>query len=300
VTGGSRGLGLLIAEELAGRGARLVICARDMAELERARTRLERRGADVFAVAMDLERPSDVRSLVTATRDVFGDIDLLVNNAGVIEVGPEVDMTEESYQHAMGVNFWAPLRLMREIVPAMRRKRRGRIVNISSIGGLVSVPHLLPYCASKFALTGLSEGMHAELAADGISVTTVCPSLMRTGSFVHARFRGRRAREFALFSVLAMTPLFSMSAERAARKIVAAALRGRAHLALGWPAKVAAGAHGLMPGLVSRLLGWTNRLLPAPTGDRSEASPGREIPPRYDSPWATALTERAASRYNET
>jgi short-subunit dehydrogenase len=300
VTGGSRGLGLLIAEELAARGARIAIAARDGTELERARARLQQRGAEVLPVIADLERPSDARMLVAAVRDVFGDIDILVNNAGVMEVGPQSEMTDASYEHAMALHFWAPLRLMQEVIPAMRAKRRGHIVNISSIGGVVSVPHMLPYCASKFALTGLSEGMHAELAAYGIRVTTVCPGLMRTGSVGHVLFRGRREKEHALFSVLAAVPLFSMSARRAARKIVAAARRGRPRLVLTWQAKLAARVHALAPSLVNRLLAWTNRILPSEDLGRRQAKLGSAIDDKLLPSWVAAINERAALRYNET
>jgi short-subunit dehydrogenase len=299
VTGGSRGLGLLIAEELASCGARIAIAARDEAELERARERLESRGAErVVTIPADLERPADVRRLVTVAREALGDIDILVNNAGTMEVGPEAEMTEASYESAMAVHFWAPLRLMQEVIPAMRAKHTGRIVNISSIGGMLSVPHLLPYCASKFALTALSEGMYAELSADGISVTTVCPGLMRTGSARHVLFRGQQEREHAIFSVLAGLPLFSMSAKRAARKIVTASLRGRPHLVLTWQARLAGRARGLAPGMVNRLFAWTNRILPSSPAVRRPATVGHAIFPKQLPSWISAMNDRAAARYN--
>lgn len=300
VTGGSRGLGLLIAEELVRRGARIAICARDGDELERARARLAAQGGDVIALRADLERPSDLRMLTQKVRDAFGEIDVLINNAGVMEVGPASEMTEASFERAMSVHFWAPLQLMRDVIPDMRAKRRGLIVNISSIGGIVSVPHMLPYCASKFALTGLSEGMHAELAADGIRVTTVCPGLMRTGSVRHVWFRGQREKEMSLFSLLAALPLFSMDARRAARKIVEASLRGRPHLVLTWQAKLAGRVHGIAPGFANRLLGWANRALPAEDLQRRQAKPGSVIRAKALPSWIAAVNERAAARYNAT
>src|SRR5438270_7691587 len=104
----------------------------------------------------------------------------------------------------------------------MRRRREGRIVNISSIGGKLSMPHLVPYGASKFALTGLSEGMRVELRKDGVFVTTVCPGLMRTGSPVNADFKGKHREEYSWFSISDSLPLLTMSAERAAGQIIGA------------------------------------------------------------------------------
>ena len=98
---------------------------------------------------------------------------MLINNAGVIQVGPLEHMEHEDFENAMATHFWGPLHLMLELIPSMRRRGFGRIVNISSIGGRIAVPHLAPYSASKFALTGLSDAVRAELAPHGIRVTTV-------------------------------------------------------------------------------------------------------------------------------
>src|SRR5204863_2590958 len=123
-----------------------------------------------------------------------------------------------------------------DVMPDMRARREGRIVNISSIGGKVSVPHLLPYSASKFALVGLSEGLRAELAKDGIVVTTVCPGLMRTGSPRNAQFKGQHRAEYAWFTLSDSMPFFSQSAERAARQILSACRHGEAEVVLSLPA----------------------------------------------------------------
>src|SRR6185437_14182851 len=173
----------------------------------------------------------------------FGAVDVLVNNAGVIQVGPIEVMTHEDFELAMQAHFWGPLNTIMAALPGMRQRRSGRIVNISSIGGKVSVPHLVPYSASKFALVGLSEGLQAELAKDGIKVTTVCPGLMRTGSPRNADFKGKHRAEYAWFSISDALPGASMSAERAARQIIAACRRGDAEIILSLPANVAAKVH---------------------------------------------------------
>ncbi|WP_240003355.1 SDR family NAD(P)-dependent oxidoreductase [Streptomyces cinnamoneus] len=203
VTGSSRGLGLLIARELTRRGCRVMLCARDDDELARAERMLREEGADVRSLACDITDEQAPGRLVEATEAAFGSLDVLVNNAGEIQVGPLSAMAEADFRSAMETMYFAPLRLVMAALPAMRARGEGRIVTISSLGGRVAAPHLLPYAGAKFAAAGLSEGLRAELAADGISVTTVLPGLMRTGSHTAARFSGQPGREYAWFAAAA-------------------------------------------------------------------------------------------------
>jgi short-subunit dehydrogenase len=299
ITGGSRGLGLVLARELAREQARLTICARDGAELERARAELAHRGARVLALPCDVTDRNQVQSLVRMVREQFGRIDVLINNAGVIQVGPVDVMNLEDYEQAMRTHFWGPLYMTLAVLPEMRRRGEGRIVNISSIGGKVSVPHLLPYSASKFALTGFSEGLRAELLQDGVYVTTVCPGLMRTGSPRNALFKGQHRAEYAWFSIGDSLPGFTISAERAARQIISALRHGEAEVILSLPAEVAVRFHGVFPGLTADLLALVNRLLPGPGGIGTGRAKGSESQSELSPSWATTLTERAAVRNNE-
>ena len=130
--------------------------------------------------------------------DEIGQIDVLVNNAGIIQVGPLDTMTAEDFRRALQTHFWGPLNTILAVLPQMRMRKAGRIVNISSLGGRVSIPHLLPYSASKFALVGLSKGLHSELRKEGITVTTVCPGLMRTGSPRNAEFKGKHRAGYCM------------------------------------------------------------------------------------------------------
>ncbi|HXG92408.1 MAG TPA: SDR family NAD(P)-dependent oxidoreductase [Blastocatellia bacterium] len=299
ITGGSRGLGLVLARELAREGARLALCARDEEELLRARDDLISRGAEAFIVACDVTDRAQVEEMVISVQDHYGQIDVLINNAGVIEVGPMEVMTQRDYEDEMKTHFWGPLYATLAVLPEMRRKREGRIVNISSIGGKISVPHLLPYSASKFALVGLSEGLRAELAKDGIVVTTVCPGLMRTGSPMNADFKGQHRAEYAWFVISDSLPLASMSAERAARQIIAATKRGDAEVVLSVQAKIAALFHGIFPGLTADILGVVNQLLPKAGGIGTERAKGKESQTDLTQSWLTALTEKAARENNE-
>lgn len=299
ITGGSRGLGLVMAREFAREGARLAICARDEEELEQARIDLEKFGVDVLAVPCDVTNKESVNKMIATVNDRFGAIDVLINNAGVIQVGPIEVMTPEDFEQAMQAHFWGPLNTILAVLPSMRKKKAGRIVNISSIGGKVSVPHLVPYSASKFALVGLSKGLRAELMKDGIFVTTVCPGLMRTGSPRNADFKGKHRFEYAWFSISDALPLLTVSAENAARQIVDACRQGRGELVISIPAKVAVKFDALFPELTSQMLALTNRFLPAAGGVGTERMKGRDSASAWSPSWLTALNEEAALRNNE-
>ena len=263
ILGGSRGLGLALARELADAGCRLVIGARDERELAEARRDLEARGAAVLAQRCDVGNQREIEQLVTATRERFGAIDILVNVAGLIQVGPAESMTLDNFRDALAVNFWAPLHAMDAVVAEMRARGRGRVVNITSIGGLIPVPHLLPYVCAKAAAIALSQGLGAELRKDGVTVTTVIPGLMRTGSYPYAVFKGDPARELAWFRALSTSKLTAMSADRAARRIVAAIARGDGQVVLSAEARIGRLAYSLFPGLSRWLFAIGNRLLPS-------------------------------------
>jgi NAD(P)-dependent dehydrogenase (short-subunit alcohol dehydrogenase family) len=299
ITGGSRGLGLVLGRELVREGARVALCARDEEELERAGRELSARGGSVLALPCDVTNQVEVFETVDEVTSRFGPVDVLINNAGTIIVGPAETMTLADYEDAMRVNFWGPLFATMAVVPGMRERRAGRIVNISSIGGKVGVPHLAPYCASKFALTGLSQALRAEYAKDGIVVTTVCPGLMRTGSPRHAYFKGRHRAEYAWFSVADSLPVLSVSAERAARQIVAATKRGEAEVVLTLPALAATRVNALFPEVTNDVLSLTARLLPQAGGIGTQRVEGKYSASSLSPSVLTTLGDRAAERNNE-
>jgi NAD(P)-dependent dehydrogenase (short-subunit alcohol dehydrogenase family) len=299
ITGGSRGLGLEMARLWTAEGAKVALCARSEEELSRAEEELIRRGGEVFTQAVDVTQKDQVERFISDVAGRFGAIDVLVNNAGIIQTGPVDCMTLADYEAAMQTHFWGPLYAILAVLPHMRRQRRGRIVNISSIGGKISVPHLVPYSASKFALVGLSQGLNAELARHGIRVTTVCPGLMRTGSPRNADFKGHHRAEYAWFSISDSLPGLSISSDNAARQVVAACRRGETEVVLSLPATAAARFHGVFPGLTARMLGWVNRLLPPPGGIGTQSRKGSESFSRFSPSFLTTLTERAATENNE-
>ena len=299
ITGGSRGLGLVMAREFAAEGARVALCAREPEALDRARAELAARGTDVYAATCDVTDPAQVGELVGKVTHHFGGVDVLVNNAGVIQVGPLEVMTLRDFEEAMRIHFWGPLHMMLAVVPSMKRRGGGRVVNISSIGGKIAVPHLVPYSASKFALAGLSDGMRAELAKDDILVTTVFPGLMRTGSPRNATFKGRHRAEYAWFAISDSLPVTSINAARAARQVIAAAKRGRAELVITTQALLAVKFRALFPEAAADALALVNRLLPAPGGIGRGRASGKESESALAPSFLTALSERAAAENNE-
>src|SRR5947209_10245679 len=301
IRGASRGLGRLMARELAAEGARLAILARDPAELDLARRELAALGSHrVLALPCDVGDRGEVEWAIDAAAERFGRLDVLINNAGTIQVGPLEHMTVEDFEVALRVHFWGPLYAVLAAIPHLRRRGNGRIVNVASIGGRIAAPHLVPYSASKFALVGLSDGLRAELAQEGIYVTTACPGLMRTGSHVNALFKGRRAAEFAWFAVADSLPLTTTAGRRAARRIVEACRYGEPHLTLTRQARAAVRGATPAPNVTGRLLQAIARRLPAPADeDGREARPGWQNASRWVPSVLTRLADEAAVENNE-
>jgi short-subunit dehydrogenase len=157
----------------------------------------------------------------------------------------------------------------------------------------------VPYSASKFALTGLSDGLRLELMRDNIIVTTVCPGLMRTGSPVNAMFKGKRPQEYAWFAISDSLPIASINAERAASQIINACRRGEAELVITVQAKLAILARAVAPELFQDAMTLMNNLLPAPSADGDEAKPGRESESEWAPSTLTTPTYKAAEKNNE-
>jgi NAD(P)-dependent dehydrogenase (short-subunit alcohol dehydrogenase family) len=270
VTGGSRGLGFQIASRFAQRPVRLVLAARDRAELHAAQNSLITKHPhlhpdDFYLVCADLTDPTECQRLVDETFARFGRIDVLVNNAGIIGVGPAEVQTLEDFREAMDTHFHATLHAIWHALPRLRNqqplegwKRRAAIVNIASIGGKVPVPHLLPYTASKFAVVGFSEALHAELRKDNILVSTICPGLMRTGGENHANFLGKVDQERRWFFLGAKTPGIATTPEHAANRIYSAVSHGCAEIVITPQAWLAARFHGLCPNSTQFIAGLAN------------------------------------------
>ncbi|MFH5803261.1 SDR family NAD(P)-dependent oxidoreductase [Alienimonas sp. DA493] len=305
VTGGSRGFGLVIARRLVRAGAAVAICARDADQVRRAADELARRGEPgrVVGGVCDVSNREDVRRFLKTVTDALGPVDLLVNNAGLISFGPAASLTAQDYEDSLATHFWGPYFFTEEVLPMMKKRRSGRILNVSSIGGRVPLLHGNAYTVGKHALVGYSEGLRMEAVRHGVYVTTVCPGLMRTGSPRHALIRGKHEAEYAGFKILDSLPGLSCSAERAADAALEAVKEGRGEVIVPGPFSAAATFHDLFRNFSLDLLGLLGRTMPdapGPIGDQvTPARRGYEVETPLTRSALTGLTQRAAVRNNE-
>ena len=304
ITGGSRGLGLALAEHFLQGGAHVAIAARDPAELAKAKLQLltfmpEAKATTVLEVVCDVTDPRSVGTAIETVQDKLGPIDVLVNNAGIMAVAPLLNQSRRHFEEAMDTNFYGAMHTTLAILPGMLERRIGSIVNIASIGGLIAVPHMLPYSASKFALVGFSRGLHAEVKSGGINVLTVCPWLMRTGSHLHAKVGGKKAAEYDWFSLGATLPLVAIPAQVAARRIVEATAKGKSELLISAWALIAAKVAANAPTWTTAMLSLANRALPSArplSGDTQ--TEGRDIQAATNL-LPSALGRSAELRWNQ-
>jgi short-subunit dehydrogenase len=240
--------------------------------------------------ASDVGVPQEIQGVVGAATERFGRIDVIINNAGIILVGPLESLNVASFEEAMNTNFYGALHATMAVLPQMLARHEGAIVNIASIGGKVAFPHLLPYVASKFAMTGWSQGLRAELAGKGIRVTTVTPGIMRTGSHIQAHYSGNAEEEYRWFGGAASLPITASNARSAARKVIRALVRGTAEISVGLDAIAAARAANLAPELTAKALAVANGLLPR------AARTNRVVPGKALRGSLPAVVERAGTK----
>lgn len=262
ITGGSKGLGLVLARHLMSKNAKIAVCARSSEELEEARNQLEQSGKSVLTIVCDVSDKRQVSDIIENVIEHFGQLDCIINNAGIITVGSMESFKKEEYISSMDIMYWGLVNTTLAALPHMKQRRQGHIINITSVGGKVSVPHLLAYNSAKFAAVGFSEGIASELLKDHIHVTTIIPGLMRTGSYSNALFPVRKKNEFKLFSFMSSLPFLTLNADKAARRILKAAARKRAYKVLGVQARAAIELHHFFPNFTIKMFGLVNKLLP--------------------------------------
>jgi NAD(P)-dependent dehydrogenase (short-subunit alcohol dehydrogenase family) len=181
ITGGGGGIGAALADAFAARGARLVLADLDEAAAERVAAPLRARGVEVLTVATDVGERSSVEALADAAERRFGGVHIVCNNAGVATFGEIAGATHADWVFTMRVNFWGVVHGVETFVPRLLAAGAGgHVVNTASMAGLVGMQWLGIYCASKFAVVGLTEALHRELKPHGIGVSVLCPMIVAT------------------------------------------------------------------------------------------------------------------------
>ncbi len=302
ITGGSRGVGFALAGQMVKVGAKVTLLARDREELNSAAEKLNGYAKHpVLTIECDVTHRGQLKSAFQRVLDHFGDIDTLINNAGSVVAGPFQSMTQADFETQMNLHFFAVLKAVQTVLPHFKARGEGRIVNISSIGGKIPVPHMSTYCASKFALTGFSQALSAELQASDIHVTTVCPGLMRTGSPIQGVFKGDVEKEYAWFALSDSMPGLSISATNAARQILDAVRMQRSQAVISWPAKMGVFAHTNFPEISQAFMALANRFLPQ--GQSQIRKTGADSKSWLESQiWArpfNRILHRAQKKFNE-
>ena len=297
ITGGTTGLGFELLRQLLDEGCRVATCARNSADLQT----LKENFPDVFTMRCDVGKKEEVETFVTETIKHFDHIDIVINNAGIIMVAPMEGFIQADYEHAMDVMYWGMVHTTFAVLEHMKSRKQGQIVNITSVGGKVSIPHLLPYSAAKFAAVGFSEGTTSELRQHNIFVTTVIPGLMRTGSYVNALFQEDNKLMYKLFSAISTAPGITISAKKAAEGTIDAIKRKNALVVLGLPAKVLIELHHFFPQVTTQIMKMTSAMLPGENLPE-ELVKGQEIQEKFpdaEVPVLKNLGQKAHEDYQE-
>ncbi len=300
ITGGSRGLGLALAFELLEEGANLTLVARKLWELDKARELLLQKypSASVHIAVADVTKHDQLAAAIRQTLNRYGTLDVLINNAGAISVGPFDAMQRKDFEAMLELHFYAVLESVKLVRPIFKLKGGGRIVNICSLGGRVSVPHMIPYGVSKFALAGLSQGLSAELRSENITVTTVYPTLLKTGSPIQAVFKGDHEKEFAWFNTADNFPGLTMPAPVAARKILQAVRNGDSETVLSYFGKARLLASSVFPETLNFMMQVLSGLMP--NGISTRLQTGAQSRALFDRAWyLKPLKESAAQTEKE-
>jgi len=191
ITGASQGIGKATALLFARKGYDLVLTARHLDRLESVAQEVQSLGRPApLTVPCDVTDPSQVDALVAKALDHHGNIDVLINNAGVFAEGPVDGFSLSDWHQVIDLNLWGYIHTIHALLPHFLQRKSGTIVNLSSIGGKVPTPYVVVYCTSKFAVTGLTESLHAELKPKGIHVCGIYPNLIKSSLMERAVFRG--------------------------------------------------------------------------------------------------------------
>jgi short-subunit dehydrogenase len=249
VTGASSGIGRALTLRLADEGAWLALAARNAQRLDSLAEECQQRGSKAIAIPTDVEDESRCRALIKRTQETYGCIDMLVNNAGIDVVSKLEDLPDLSlFKQVIAVNFYGTVYCTYYALPYLK-ETRGRIVNISSLGGMLAIPFNTSYVASKFAVIGFSDSLRMEVEQAGVSVTAICPSLVVTE--FHERYLDKNGQRKGP-SGRAIYTEHTMTADQCAQIVLQAARRRKRQVVMR-PGPLALWLKLIAPGLVDRL-----------------------------------------------
>lgn len=252
VTGASEGIGKATALLFAHKGYDLILAARRAEPLETVVQEVEQLGCSALAIPADVKEPEQVKALVQKALDRYGSVDVLINNAGIYVSGPVEEFSLEDWHQTVDTNFWGYVHTIQALLPHFLARGSGTIVNLSSIGGKVALPYVTPYCASKFAVTGLTKSLHAELSPRGIQVCGIYPNLIKSNFTERAIFRGQNPQDAQVrrdqLETILKTP-FVEKPEDVAKAIWEAVDRQKSEMVVG-SAKLGATIDRVFPGLM--------------------------------------------------
>lgn len=252
LTGASGGIGAAVARTLAQRKAHLFLCARDASALNALAVELRELGAQASVIVADLDAPGAAERVVAQVIEQAGRIDLLINCAGTSHFGVFEETPDAELERMLRINVLAPMRLMRAVLPSMKARRTGVVVNVGSIFGSIAFPCFAAYSATKFALRGLSEATRRELDGSGVGVLYFAPRYTRTA--LNAGAVSEMARAVAMNQD---------EPEQVAHALVAALERDLSERYLGWPEKLFVRINAWFPRLVDAALRrQTQQMLP--------------------------------------
>jgi short-subunit dehydrogenase len=252
ITGGSQGSGKATARLFAQRGYDVVLAARQRDRLQAVADEIRQFGHRALAIPTDVGQPEQVAALVQQVLEQFGAIDVLVNNAGICLTGPMAQTTPDDWQQIMNTNFWGYVHTIQALLPHFLARKSGTIVNVGSFGGKMPLPQMTAYCASKYAVTGLSDTLRLELKPQGIHVAVVHPGVINSNFLERAMFRGSddqdaQARQTQMADTLKAA--WVSQPEDIAQAIWQAVEQQRSEVVVG-PVALATEAYRLAPGLV--------------------------------------------------
>ncbi|MUL36775.1 SDR family NAD(P)-dependent oxidoreductase [Gloeocapsopsis dulcis] len=252
ITGASQGIGKATALLFARKGYDLVLAARQPEPLQATAEEIQKLGRQAIAIPTDVRDPEQIKSLASKAIEHYGTIEVLVNNAGIYISGPVEEFSLEDWHQTIDTNLWGYIHTIYALLPHFLAQGSGTIINISSIGGKVPIPYLVPYTTSKYAVTGLTEALHSELKPKGIHVGGIYPNIIKSNFLERAIFRGKdqqdaQARLDQLNQVL-NTPVIEKP-EDVAEAVWKAVKDQREEILVG-SANLSKAAYGIFPGLM--------------------------------------------------